>query len=236
VQPTDSDLARLESSADELLATLTLDRPPFVVEFAGSPKAGKSTTIDILTHFFKRRGFKVWAPTEGASKRTPYHLRRDLVAFNTWTLNYAISELLVAYHNVDRHHLIMLDRGAFDSLAWMGLLKKRGNITEEEFAVFRAFALHPKWSNLVSRLYLFRCPPEESLKREHEAKLTRGPGTAMNPDMLRDLLEQYQDLATALSTYPVQVVETSDTTRPLSTSYRLAIDLLAMMQGGARGS
>ena len=72
----------LQDRARELVKQISLlrdeDKLPLVVEFAGSPKAGKSTTIDIVTHFFKRTGFKTWAPTEGASKRTPYFLRRDL--------------------------------------------------------------------------------------------------------------------------------------------------------------
>ena len=77
-------------------------------------------------------GFKVWAPTEGASKRTPYQLKRDLVAINTWSLNYAISELLVAYHNIDRPDLIILDRGPFDSLAWMTVLCGNGQLDVDE--------------------------------------------------------------------------------------------------------
>ncbi len=102
----DVDLEQLEVDARRIKKELPSDHKPVVIEFAGSPKAGKSATIDILAHFFKRMGFQVWAPTEGASKRTPYHLKRNLIAFNTWTLNYAISELLVAYFNVDHQDLI----------------------------------------------------------------------------------------------------------------------------------
>lgn len=143
----DNDLNKLGIRAENIQKRLKEDFEPVVVEFAGSPKSGKSTTIDIITHFFKRMKFKVWAPTEGASKRTPYHLRRDLVAFNAWTLNYAISELLVAYYNVDRPHLVILDRGSFDSLAWMGLLKNMNKLEEDEYNVIKDFALHPKWSD-----------------------------------------------------------------------------------------
>ncbi len=63
---TDDDLGDLEANAKSTLTRLKKDRRPVVIEFAGSPKAGKSTTIDILGHFFKRMGYKVWAPTEGA--------------------------------------------------------------------------------------------------------------------------------------------------------------------------
>jgi putative protein kinase ArgK-like GTPase of G3E family len=52
-------------------------RPRFI-EFAGTPKSGKSTCIDTVSHFFRRNGYKVLTPTEGASKRTPYYLKENL--------------------------------------------------------------------------------------------------------------------------------------------------------------
>lgn len=232
------DLDQLETAARETLDRLPLDHTSLAVEFMGSPKAGKTTTIEILTHFFKRMGYKVWAPTEGASKRTPYHLKRDLVAFNTWTLSYAMSELLVAYHNVDHHNLVILDRGPFDSLAWMGVLRQRKKIEDPEYEIFRKFATDTRWSKLVSRIYLFRCDVITSLKREHESKLTQGPGTAMNEEMLSDLLSEYASLSSRLPSDLVKVMDTSLTqhTTPLGTSFGLAQDIVALFQRRATPS
>ncbi|MCH9052509.1 MAG: hypothetical protein IIA72_15780 [Proteobacteria bacterium] len=201
---------------------------PLVVEFAGSPKAGKTTNIDIIEHLFKRIGFKIWAPTEGASKRTPYHLKRDLVAFNCWSLNYAISEILVAYNNVDPHDLVILDRGPFDSLAWMGLLRDRGELKDDEYKVIKNFALHNKWLSCISRIYLFTCRPDVSLERENEVKLISRPGTAMNTNMLTELLQQYENLKEEQTQCPLFPVETSDTTSPLGTALEIANDLIAL--------
>lgn len=228
----DDQLKALENDAKQALQCLTIEHPPVVIEFAGSPKAGKSTTIDILSHFFKRMGYKVWAPTEGASKRTPYHLKRDLVAFNTWTLNYAVSELLLAYYNVDHHHIVILDRGPFDSLAWMRLLHARGALGDEELDIVNKYAVHPRWSKLISRLYLFECEPDISLEREHQFKLTRKPGTAMNPEMLADLIKQYDRLRSGCEVDPgvLETVKTSRETTPLDTSYKLALDILSLLR------
>lgn len=225
-EPTTDDLQRIEERAKRALGRLPETSKPVVVEFAGSPKAGKSTTIDILAHFFKRMKYKVWAPTEGASKRTPYQLKRDLVAFNTWTLNYAISELLVSYHNVDQQHLIFMDRGPFDSLAWMSLLVQRKDLEEDEFTKIRQFALHPRWINLIDRVYLFTCDPETSLARETESKLTTEAGIAMNSEMLKQLLGRYNHLENELKDYPVRPIRTSDETTPRSTSYGIAGELI----------
>ena len=231
----DVDLEQLEVDARRIKKELPSDHKPVVIEFAGSPKAGKSTTIDILAHFFKRMGFQVWAPTEGASKRTPYHLKRNLIAFNTWTLNYAISELLVAYFNVDHQDLIILDRGPYDSLAWLGLLKKQSEdenkLTDKEFEILRDFAVNTRWSALFSRVYLFECSVETSLARENESKLTQEPGTAMNEAMLTALLREYKAMKQEFKGNRLFPVATSYETTPQTTSYELALDILGLFEG-----
>lgn len=221
-------LEKLAQSVRETCAS-NPNKLPVVVEFAGSPKSGKSINIDILSHFFKRMEFNVWAPSEGASKRTPYHLKRNLVAFNAWSLNYAISELLVAYYNIDQPDLVILDRGPFDSIAWMSLLHARGDLDDKEFKIIRDFSLHPEWSDLIGRLYLFTCEPETSLERELNVKLTHGPGVAMNTDMLRSLLAEYQKLRAELSSYPILPFDTTQSTGPLETANQLAADILNLL-------
>ena len=232
LEPNERDLDQLAEIATEVReARARSEVQPVIVEFAGSPKSGKSTTIDVLTHFFKRMKFKVRAPTEGASKRTPYHLRRDLVAFNSYTLNYAISELLDAYYNIDQPDLVILDRGPFDSLAWLKLLRNKGELEAEAFEKMRAFALLPLWTNLISRIYLFSCDPDVSLDRENSAKLTRRSGTAMNTEMLTTLRDQYDQLGEELDSYPVVTIDTSETTDARGTSFRIATDLLELLRG-----
>lgn len=226
----DIDSAALFSRAEDLKKKRNNDHPPIVIEFAGSPKAGKTTNIEIIDHFFKRAHFKVWAPTEGVSKRTPYHLRRDLVAYNSWSLNYAISELLVAYFNVDRQDLVILDRGPFDSLAWMGVLNQNGDLTDEDLSTIKNFALLPKWASTINRIYLFTCNPDVSLDREHNFKLTRRAGIAMNPTMLTHLLEHYKTLEQELKNYPVIRIDTTASTKPIDTARNIVVDIIEICE------
>ena len=202
------------------------DIHPSVIEFSGSPKAGKTTTIDIVSHFYRRLGFRVWAPTEGASKRTPYHLKKDLVAFNAWSLNYAISEILLAYHNVDDPDLIILDRGPFDSLAWMAVLQEQDKISKDEYDTIRSYATLDKWARMVSKIFIFVCTPEISLGRENASKLTTASGIAMNEEMLAAVLKQYETLAEELKGYPTRKIDTSDSTAPKDTAYMVANEVL----------
>jgi hypothetical protein len=229
----EADLGELVTRAQDIAEKVTSDTDwhPVVIEFAGSPKSGKSTNIDILDHFFKRTGFKVFAPTEGVSKRTPYHLRRDLMAYNSWALCYAISELLIGYYSVDKNHIVILDRGPFDSLGWMNILKKRGELSKEDYTTVLGFVTLDKWKNLVERIYLFTCDPKVSLKRELEAKLIRFPGFVMNEEMLHDLKDQYGVLKNELqSEQKIYPVDTTNTESPIDTAYPIAKDILNIME------
>ncbi len=207
------------------------DFKPLVVEFAGSPKAGKSTTIDTVAHFFKRTGFRVWSPTEGASKRTPSQLRSDWVAFNAWALNYAVSEILVACHSAEPCDLVILDRGPFDSLAWMRLLRDRKELSDDEYDRFDRFAQHPKWAGIVGRIYLFTCSPETSMRREHEHKLIKSEGTAMNPEMLGELLKQYESLKNEAR---ISYFRTDNGDDPRKTAGEIVGDIMNLLEEKAR--
>lgn len=229
----DKDLRdRAEALVERMPALRAGNKLPLIVEFAGSPKAGKSTTIDIVTHFFRRTKFKIWAPTEGASKRTPYFLRRDLVAFNAWALNYAISEILTAYHNVEEYDLVVLDRGPFDSLAWMGVLKDDEKLDQDGYDRIKNFARHPKWADLVDRIYLFTCSPATSLIREHEAKLIQSDGTAMNEEMLRKLYSQYSSLGedSTGDNASIRKFATDNGDGPRETARKIVIDIMELMK------
>ena len=62
-----TDMEQLIERAQAVLDRLRSDprdRPVFV-EFAGTPKSGKSSCIEIVRHFFRRSDIKVLAPAGG---------------------------------------------------------------------------------------------------------------------------------------------------------------------------
>ena len=133
----------LREKAERMKSKWKSQKKPLLVEFSGTPKSGKSTCIDIVAHFFRRTGFNVLAPTEGASKRTPYYLKDDLVAFNTWSACYALTHLLEGLYHSDRHNVAILDRGLFDALVWFELLESEGSISSSERDQIHNFLLLP---------------------------------------------------------------------------------------------
>lgn len=217
-------------------AALTLDRltsdalvRPVFVEFSGTPKSGKSTCIDIVSHFFRRVGFNVLAPAEGASKRTPYYLRNDLVAFNTWSASYALTHILEGLHHSDRYHLAILDRGLFDALAWFQLLESNRQISGEERETIQNFISLEKWRSVIDAVFLFTADPATSMERENADKLIDEPGRAMNPDFLDSLNRAYSEVRNAFGgEFKITDIDTSknETTTAQSTAAQVADSIL----------
>lgn len=242
VPPDDLQTPKLQQRAKEILARSQaatkqsgLTPPPLYVEFAGSPKSGKSTCIDIVSHFLSRVGFKVHAPTEGASKRTPYFLKNDWVAFNAWCASYALSHILEGVHGSDRYDIAILDRGLFDSLAWFNLLSKQGKISKKDYRHIANFILLDHWRRYISEVFLFRADPQTSLKREGEYKLIAEFGQAMNPTTLAELnrayrriMKDYKDLFPKFT-----VIDTSEKqqTTARSTAFEVTNHLLDLLDG-----
>ena len=181
---------RAERIRDEL-RTHDPERPVFI-EFAGTPKSGKSTCIDIVTHFFRRLEFKVLAPVEGASRRTPYYLKDNWVAFNTWSASYSLMHILEATHGSDQYDLAILDRGLFDALAWFQLLTARGDIDEGTRDRIHNFLLIDEWRSKIDAVLLFTSDADTSLDRESRDKIISDEGRAMNPELLPQLNEAYK--------------------------------------------
>ncbi len=239
-------LKQLADKARDLLASLDArpaeQRRPVFVEFAGTPKSGKSTCIDTINHFFRRAHsgdlrYKVLAPTEGASKRTPYHLKDNWVAFNAWSATYALTHILEGQYGSDEYHLVIMDRGLFDALAWFEVLQSQSQVTDKECAIIQDFLLVDHWRQFVDTVFLFKTDPTTSLERENRDKLIREPGQAMNPDFLARLNEAYQKVREKYSRHFLSLHEintgSGENTTPQSTAFQVAEKIIDLLEDRA---
>ena len=233
----------LRERAEQILIRLRatpLERPVFV-EFAGTPKSGKSTCIEIVRHFFRRLEYKVLAPAEGASRRTPYYLKDDLIAFNTWSASYALMHVLEGLHGSDRYDLAILDRGLFDALAWFELLASRGEISGGVRDQVQSFLQIEYWRSTIDAVLLFRTDAETAMTRENSDKLISEPGQAMNPSFLADLNGAYGRVETKYADQfsRFESIDTSEVagTSPETTAEHVAHIILDVFENtsGARG-
>ena len=82
----------LQKRAEAARARFNGARKPIVVEFAGVPKAGKTTTLSQIQAFLKRCGFRVEVVVERASV-CPIQDKKHS-NFNVWTACMTLSQIL----------------------------------------------------------------------------------------------------------------------------------------------
>ncbi|MGA9507594.1 MAG: hypothetical protein WBV55_03000 [Candidatus Sulfotelmatobacter sp.] len=180
-------ILELEAKADklkELLDTRAAKRP-FIIEFSGAPKSGKTRSISGLELFLKRNGIKVEVFTERASVapiKSKGHLN-----FNVWVSCASLQGMLESlYRDLD---VFILDRGVFDALVWNEWLEMTGKITGEEAGQVAHFFTMSRWTELVDLIFVLTCDPKVSIEREYADQLTTKRGTIMAEETLKQFLQ-----------------------------------------------
>lgn len=179
----------------------------FVVEVAGMPKAGKSSAISNLRHYFRygptlltipAEGYEVDTPAEGVSLRTPGYLKDGiLVDFNTWAGAYAIQELLQARH--DTHHdIVLLDRGPWDASCWLEYCqnseKVKASGDAEEVGRIVNFFRQDGWTSQADLHVVLVVEPAEAKSRErHERLIDATSAPTFREDLMRGLWDIYRE-------------------------------------------
>ncbi len=229
-------IKKLEEMASDILK-LKQERElrrPILIEFCGTPKSGKTTTITALNLFFKRNGFKTKVLTERASvcpipsKTHPF--------FNLWTLSSTVAEtveqLLLGRDKVD---IIISDRGIFDALCWFTWLNKNPDIhnpylDDSNYDSIKNFTLMETWVNHLDLIYVFKVSPETSLHREYANLLTRQSGSIMNERII-DSFNKAIDLVVDKHGDRFRGIENIDTTAddPDTVSYKVTSSILGIL-------
>ena len=170
-------------------------RKPVVIEFAGTPKAGKTTTLSSVHAFLKRSGFKVEVVVERASVcpiRDKKHSN-----FNIWTACTTLAQILEKTQvppRVDDPEILILDRGLFDSIAWLEMMERLARIRREERESAERFLLLPDWRKRISGVVVMTASPADAMQREQgDLPVEGATGSIMN----KAVLEQFKANADA---------------------------------------
>jgi len=174
----------------------TRGRKPIVLEFAGVPKAGKTTTLGQIHAFLKRCGFRVEVVVERASIcpiRDKKHFN-----FNVWTACTTLSQILEKTQSPPRPDdpdILILDRGLFDSIVWLTLMERLSRIRAVDLETLSKFLRVDDWRKRISAVFVMTASAEDSLEREKGYLPVVGGGSIMNPEVLKQMLKT--TLATA---------------------------------------
>ena len=127
---------------------------PFMIEFTGSPDAGKTTCIKELDKFLHRSDFRVFIPQEGAeairhiSRKTPeYNLRTGLYALN----------MLIDFAHSHTYDIVIFDRAIFDAYTWMIYWEDKKMLTPKEKDLHQRFFLSKPWVDRIIASYIVTC-------------------------------------------------------------------------------
>jgi predicted NUDIX family phosphoesterase len=170
-------------------------RKPVVIEFAGSPKAGKTTTISSVQAFLKRCGFKVETVIERASI-CPIRDKRH-ANFNIWTACTTLAQILektqhqhLPEPHPDAPEILILDRGLFDSIVWLARMEQVAKIKREDRQQAEQFLLVADWRKRISGVIVMTASAEDSMSREKGDLPVEGArGSIMNEDWLSQFKE-----------------------------------------------
>ena len=174
---------RAEKLAREFKKT---GRKPVVIEFAGSPKAGKTTTLSTVHAFLKRCGFKVEVVIERASV-CPIRDKKH-ANFNIWTACTTLAQILEKtqhQHQREPHpdapEILILDRGLFDAVVWLAMMEQLAKIQKAELDTVERFLLMPDWRKRISGVIVMTASPDDSMAREKgDLPVEGAEGSIMN--------------------------------------------------------
>ena len=159
-----------------------------VAEFAGTPRAGKTTAIHSLRQRLQARGYKVHLIEERAVKSpvpSSHHPQ-----FNLWTATMTSAMMLEAMYDRADADVVLIDRGLFDSLCWMHWYRRSGQLTEREHNAIEKFLCVKPLREVISMVLVMKVDPVVALQRERATwppGTAKGPGTILNIGTLREL-------------------------------------------------
>jgi thymidylate kinase len=160
-----------------------------IVEFAGLPRSGKSSCIEVVRDYFLRSGHSV--SLIGEKARTCPFSAHNRVEFASWTANHALSSVLEASFSIDKKSLALQDRGLFDALAFLKLLELDSKASNDMLADFMSYFANPRWTMLVNLVIIFDIPPEVAIARDFAYQLNSRPGIITNITTMKNLSLAY---------------------------------------------
>ena len=231
-----SDLqVRAESLAQEFKKK---GRRPVVIEFAGAPKAGKTTTLSTLQAFLKRCGFKVEVVIERASI-CPIRDKKH-ANFNIWTACTTLAQILEkTQHQHERNphpdspEILILDRGLFDALIWLAMMEHLARIKKNDRERVEQFLLMEDWRKRISGVIVMTASPENSMTREKgDLPVEGASGSIMNEKWLSqfkiNIIHTCKRLEKAFRVFQVDTSQKEDTRKRTAEKVAgIVLDLIA---------
>jgi len=173
-------ILELERKAEVVLSRIGEYKRPVFIEFCGTPKAGKTTTLSSLDLFLRRNGFSVQVVRERASV-CPI-TKKNHMSFNIWTSLSTLNNVLELSDS--SNDVVLIDRGIFDAIIWFYWMLNTGRLTEEEFKKIEQFICMKRWIQLIDIVFTLKVEYQVANDREFKDLLTSKEGSIMNASVI----------------------------------------------------
>jgi predicted NUDIX family phosphoesterase/thymidylate kinase len=227
-------IIELERLAEDIIVRKksVLPRRPIVIEFCGSPKAGKSSCISSLAMFLRRNEFRTIVISERGAV-CPIRNKFD-PNFNIWAGCSGLVQFSEIIANHSKYYdVVIMDRGFFDAICWFHWQRRLQKLNEKHYRKFVEFFLSPRWISKISLLYVFKVQPQISLRREHANLLTIKRGSIMNEDVLADFNTAIDECISEHGVHfskKIRSIDTSEISQDM-VSYTVTKDILESLNG-----
>ena len=149
------------------------------------PKSGKTTTMDIVSHYLKRCGMAV-KEFHGGGRYAPMD-KSHLGALNLYLGCQAIEQVLELRTTSNGIPVAILDRALTDRLIFSRALCDLGRLSAQHLSAWQELLNVPELRHSIDMTFVFTCTPQLSLQRENKDKLSTASGRIMNTDLLEAL-------------------------------------------------
>lgn len=174
---------------------MLVSRKPFMVEFSGTPEAGKTTTINTVANIMRNANYRVIVLRESAES-LPDEIAKGTFQANMWMHFITQAGLLKAVHaDAD---IALIDRGIVDSEFYGQKFLLEGGCSKDEYEEFERTFLQCLKPDLFITLMV---TPEEAIKRRG------GEGRLVNREYVRKYNEAYLEYFRTVQ-YPKELINT----------------------------
>lgn len=156
---------------------------PYVIEFTGTPRTGKTSLINNLKDFFKKKGFTVEVLEEFTTsekyKKEIYPTLKDKYknVVNTEIPKYVLKQL---EESINRNpDIIIIDRSLFDRLIWVDRLVLKAGMSNEEYTEYKSLYI-PLIKEKIDIIISTYTDSLTALKRDYNANLSLEKRTFLN--------------------------------------------------------
>lgn len=180
-----NELVKIHYKKEEIfkLKNVLSEVPPYIIEFTGTPRTGKTSLINNLYDFFKKKGFNVKVLEEFTTskkyKKEIYPLLKDKYKniVNTEIPKYVLKQLEEAIS--EKTDIIIIDRSLFDRLIWVDRLVLKNGMSEEEYNDYKKMYL-PLIKEKINIVISTYTDSLTALKRDYNANLSLEKRTFLN--------------------------------------------------------